>query len=96
MPESQTSAEAPATIIVTLPAEARLTIDGQATQATSSDRTFVSPPLQQGKSYQYTLKGELDRNGQKVTTSRDVEVRAGQVSRVALQFPAPGSQEKSQ
>jgi uncharacterized protein (TIGR03000 family) len=77
----------PATMIVDLPAEANLTIDGEATHAASSQRTFSSPPLQPGKTYSYTLQAEVTRNGQKSTVVRNVDVRAGQVSRISLAFP---------
>jgi uncharacterized protein (TIGR03000 family) len=93
MPQSQSAAEAPATIIVSLPANARLMVDGQPTQATSSDRTFVSPPLPPGKTFQYSFKAELDQNGKKVTTTRNVDVRAGETSRVALDFSDRGAQD---
>jgi uncharacterized protein (TIGR03000 family) len=86
-PMSRSTMSAPATIVVNLPAGARLTIGGEQTMSASGDRTFVSPPLVPGKTYVYTLKGEFDRNGEKVITSQDVDVRAGQLSRVALQFP---------
>jgi uncharacterized protein (TIGR03000 family) len=86
-PQSQASFEAPATIVVSLPAEARLMIEGEETRSTSGDRTFVSPPLQPGKTYYYSLKAEVERNGKKETASQNVEVRAGQESRVTLQFP---------
>lgn len=78
---------APARIVVSLPADARLMIEDEPTSSTTGDRTFVSPPLQPGKPYFYSLKAELDRNGKKETVSQNVEVRAGQESRVTLQFP---------
>jgi uncharacterized protein (TIGR03000 family) len=84
MPKQQSAADAPATIIVDLPANARLTVDGQITQSTSSRRTFVSPPLKQGVTYQYSLEAKLDGN---VTTIRAIDVRAGQVSRITMDTP---------
>jgi uncharacterized protein (TIGR03000 family) len=81
-----------ATIIVHLPANARLTIDGQATQSTTATRTFVSPPLEAGKTYTYTLRGELNRNGRMVTANQTVDVHAGGVSEITLNFPASNPQ----
>jgi uncharacterized protein (TIGR03000 family) len=86
-PSSRATMEAPATILVSLPADAKLTIEGQPTTSTSGDRSLISPPLEPGKTYFYSMKAELDRKGQKVTTSQNVEVHAGQVSRVSLNFP---------
>jgi uncharacterized protein (TIGR03000 family) len=82
------NAEAPATITVRLPADARLTVDGAKTQATESSRTFVSPPLQPGKEYQYTLRCEVTRDGKKVERTKDITVRAGQQSEVTFDLPA--------
>src|SRR2546421_383597 len=47
-----------ATIVVSLPAEATLKVDGAATKATSAVRTFATPVLALGQSYHYTLTAE--------------------------------------
>jgi uncharacterized protein (TIGR03000 family) len=73
-----------ATIVVTLPAEAKLTIDGKATTSTSQERAFVTPPLTPGKTYHYTLRAEMERDGRPVTQTKDVIVRPGRESRVNL------------
>jgi uncharacterized protein (TIGR03000 family) len=77
---------APATIIVELPAEARLTVDGQPTTSTSGRRVFLSPPLAQGSEYFYTINAEMTRNGQPVTVTRRVPVTAGRETRITLDF----------
>jgi uncharacterized protein (TIGR03000 family) len=93
LPEGATSQAArPATLVVTLPADARLTVDNTPTRLTSARRVFNSPPLQPGRSYRYTLKAEIVRDGQTLTTTRDVNVRAGQETDVNLEFqPATAS-----
>jgi len=79
---------AAATIVVSLPAEARLTIDDNATTSTSERRVFVSPTLDAGQEYYYTLKAEL--NGQ--TKTERVTVRAGEEVKVNIAFvPAVAS-----
>ncbi len=75
-----------ATIIVHLPADATLSIDGQATQSMAGTRVFTSPPLEAGKTYTYTLQGEVHRDGRWVKTEKTVEVRAGRTSEVTLNF----------
>jgi uncharacterized protein (TIGR03000 family) len=86
--EEETSlTPAPATIVVSLPADARLTFDGAATEARSALRTFLSPPLERGQTYYYMLRAETVRNGQTLSTSKRVVVRAGQESRVSLEVP---------
>ncbi len=82
----KTSLNAPATIVVSLPAEAKLTIDDVATKSTSTTRVFASPVLENGKDYVYTLKAEMDKDGKTVSTAKQVTVRAGQETRVTLEF----------
>jgi uncharacterized protein (TIGR03000 family) len=87
-PEEEAPAPAPATVVIRLPAEARLTINNAATHQTSSTRTFVSPPLQPGKEVHYTLKAELVRDGKAITATKRVALRAGEERQVSLAFPS--------
>jgi uncharacterized protein (TIGR03000 family) len=75
-----------ATIVVHLPEDANLTIDGQPTQSRSANRIFRSPPLERGKTYTYTLQAERNRDGNFVNAKKTVEVRAGERSEVTLNF----------
>jgi uncharacterized protein (TIGR03000 family) len=83
-------AKAPVTLVVTLAADATLTVDGQATTSTSGTRTFFSPPLKAGVEYTYTLKAEVTRDGASRTVCKDVTVRAGEETRVSLDLPVAG------
>jgi uncharacterized protein (TIGR03000 family) len=78
---------APATFVVILPADAKLTVDDAATTSTSSMRVFASPDLPAGKEFYYTLKADIVRGGQPLTVKKRVLVRAGEETRVALEFP---------
>jgi uncharacterized protein (TIGR03000 family) len=89
-PKPEAAAPAPATIIVTLPADATLTIDDAATTSTASPRVFTSPVLPTGKDFHYTLKAKYVRAGQPVVLSREVTVRAGQETRVNLETGLAG------
>src|SRR5262249_12889669 len=80
----KTEGPAPATIIVSLPADARLLIDGNTTTSTSARRIFTSPSLQPGADYVYTLRAEMIRNGQTVVQTQQVTVRAGEESTVGF------------
>jgi uncharacterized protein (TIGR03000 family) len=82
-------AAAPATIHVALPANAILTVNGEVTQSTSSEREFVTPPLDAGKNYVCTLSAQLASNGVVVTVDRKVVVRAGSEVNVSLFIPRP-------
>jgi uncharacterized protein (TIGR03000 family) len=82
-----------ATITVHLPADANLTIDGQPTQSTSGTRTFLSPPLQQGKTYTYTLRAEVNRDGRKMDVKKNIDVQAGRRTEVNLDFSGANREE---
>jgi uncharacterized protein (TIGR03000 family) len=82
---------APAIITVSLPADATLTINDQPTTSTAAVRTFETPVLPPGREYYYTLRAEVTRNGQRLTTTREVPVSAGQTSHVTLEFPPAGT-----
>ena len=77
-------AATPATVVVRLPADARLTIDGAATRSTGATRTFQSPPLEAGAPGQYVLRAEIVRDGRALRVRHRVQVRAGTVSEVRL------------
>lgn len=83
-------ASAPATIVVTLPADAKLTIDGAATVSTTARRVFVSPELPAGREFVYTLQAEIVKDGKPVVTTRDVTVRAGAEVAVTLEAGLTG------
>src|SRR5947209_7965359 len=78
---------APATLIVSLPAGARLLIDDQPTASNTSQRVFVTPPLQRGHDYVYNLKATVQRGDRPATMTRTVTVRAGESVRVNLDVP---------
>jgi uncharacterized protein (TIGR03000 family) len=80
-----------ATLVVNLPANATLTVNNAPTTLTSSRRVFTTPPLQPGKSYYYTLRAEVFRDGQTQTVTRDVYVNAGRATTVTLDMPATTS-----
>jgi uncharacterized protein (TIGR03000 family) len=80
---------APATLIVKVPANARLTIDGRVTRSNSKVRVFASPALPQGKAFYYTLKARVERDGKTIVTTKRVRVRAGRLTRVSLK-PSQG------
>jgi uncharacterized protein (TIGR03000 family) len=82
--KEETMRPAPATLVVELPEDAKLTIDGAPTASTSSVRTFVTPDLAPQKEFSYTLQAQIVRDGHTLTASERVQVRAGQETRVSL------------
>jgi uncharacterized protein (TIGR03000 family) len=83
----ETRLAAPATIVVSLPADATLRVEDYLTVSKTATRVFVSPALDAGKEFHYTLTGELQRDGKPVVSTKRITVRAGEETRVALEFP---------
>jgi uncharacterized protein (TIGR03000 family) len=75
-----------ATLIVSLPQDATLTIDGEETTSTSAQRVFVTPALEEGKEYEYTLKAKVERDGKVEIATTKVTFRAGETKPVELKF----------
>ena len=92
MPAPKTREEArsaaPATIVVSLPADATLRVDNYTTVSKSATRVIVSPKLDAGKEFYYTLTGEIQRDGKPVVATKQINIRAGEETRVVLEFPA--------
>jgi uncharacterized protein (TIGR03000 family) len=81
------AASAPATLVVNLPADAVLTIDGNRTTSTSAERVFRTPALQSGRDFTYALAAKIVRDGQEKVIEKRVIVRAGEQTRVRLEEP---------
>jgi uncharacterized protein (TIGR03000 family) len=73
-----------ATLVVSLPADAVLTIDGKPTTSTSAERVFQSPSLEKGRDFQYALEAKVVRDGQEKVITKLVTVRAGEQTNVTL------------
>jgi uncharacterized protein (TIGR03000 family) len=75
--DSSSPAANTATIQVTVPADAKVFVDGSVTTQTGAQRKFESPQLAPGFDYSYDLKVVWhDRDGTEVTQTRRVAVRA--------------------
>lgn len=83
-PPKKVQGEARGTVIVTLPADARLTVNGQPTRNTSAERRFITPPLPGEGTYLF--RAEVERGGETIAREQRVVVRPGQETRVALDF----------
>jgi len=83
-----TPVTAPATLAVKLPEDATLVVDETTTKSTSGERLFITPALESGKTYTYTLKATVVRDGRSVSIEEKVTVRAGEQSSVTLSVPS--------
>jgi len=90
LPKKGVQAAVPANIIVSLPANASLTFDGAPTSSTSDRRSFVTPALEVGSTYVYTLRATVMNNGQAVEETQQVQVRGGMTSTVNFNFSSQG------
>jgi uncharacterized protein (TIGR03000 family) len=85
--KKESMAPAPATIVVQLPADAKLRIDDEATTSIGSNRVFQTPNLNPGRAYHYTLKAEVVRDGKPVLLEKVINVTAGELTPVTLTLP---------
>jgi uncharacterized protein (TIGR03000 family) len=67
-----------ARIVAILPdPQAELFIDGEPTRQKGSERLFVTPALERGKEYHYTLRCTWPSNGQKAEKTMNITIRPG-------------------
>lgn len=70
------------TVVVRLPADARLYANDRPLNLTGAERTFVTPELPAGGIYSYTFKVEYDRQGETVSVAKKATVKPGETSKV--------------
>jgi uncharacterized protein (TIGR03000 family) len=83
--EEASSQSAPATIVVSLPADARLLVQDTPTTSTDAKRVLITPAVGPGE-YCYTLRAEIVRDGKTLTQTQQVNFRAGQQATVSFDF----------
>ena len=82
--EANGSGAARATVVVLVPADARLFADGRPLALTGTERRFVSPVLPAGQEFLYRFRVEYERDGETVSVTKKVPVRAG--AQVQIEF----------
>jgi uncharacterized protein (TIGR03000 family) len=70
------------TVVIRLPADARLFAENRLLRQTGPERMFVTPPLPTQREYTYRFHVEYDRQGETVSVSRLVKVRPGETVQV--------------
>jgi len=71
------NAGARATVVVRLPADARLFADGRELSLIGAERKFVSPALPPNQDFTYRFRVEYERDGEAISVTKKVPVRAG-------------------
>jgi uncharacterized protein (TIGR03000 family) len=84
----------PAKVVVSLPEDAKLTVNGQPTELTSDQRVFTTPELKPGKDYYYVIRAEVVRDGEVKSLTKEVAVTAGRESKVEFALPAAATVRK--
>jgi uncharacterized protein (TIGR03000 family) len=77
-------AAAPASFELTVPADASVWIEGQATTQQGAERHFVSPALEVGVRYSYVIRVQWTEGGKTVDRSRRVRFESGDQVRINL------------
>lgn len=76
-------------IVVQVPADAKVFVNGALTKSTGTERQYFSVGLKAGYSYKYDIRVEVERNGQTISESKSVTLTAG--SRDSLAFRLNGT-----
>jgi len=83
-----------AIIVVKVPEDAKLTIQGDATKSTGPERRFITPPLREGVTYSYNLVATWKADGKDQTADKKVTFKAGQTVTVAFDKTPPVMKDK--
>jgi uncharacterized protein (TIGR03000 family) len=76
-------------LLVSLPDNAKLFVNGHQTSSMGDTRRFVSTGLKSGYHYPYTVQAVIERDGKTVDQTREVKLRAGHSVRLAFDFDQP-------
>ncbi|MDA7978193.1 MAG: TIGR03000 domain-containing protein [Pirellulales bacterium] len=75
------------TLIVTMPADAKLMLAGKDTNSSGDRRQFTTTHLREGETWEsYVVRGELERDGQTLVATQYVDLAAGEVREIKLDF----------
>jgi uncharacterized protein (TIGR03000 family) len=87
-PVRKVGGSGPARLTIQVPPDAVLWLEGQPTQQTGAVRQFVTPPLEAGVPYTYTIRARWQEGGQPVEQVQSLSVQAGQQR--SASFPSAG------
>ena len=86
-PRSTSSQQKPTTLLVRVPADAQLELEGVRTNEKGEVRRFRIPELQFGREFSYRLKASWKEDGSERTVDRKVPLRAGEPAEIDLRRP---------
>lgn len=82
-------------LTVEVPAEAKIFVNGQETSSTGEIRQYISRNLQPGYNYSYEVRAEIVRDGKPVNETKTIDVKAGEVAKVAFNLAPAAKVETS-
>lgn len=75
-------------LIVDVPADAKVFVNGHATTSTGEHRQYVSRGLEPGMRYEYQVRAEIVRDGKTISDTKTVQLSGGSQANVAFEMPA--------
>jgi uncharacterized protein (TIGR03000 family) len=88
-PDEATGLDASASLIVSVPADAKVFVNDRPTTSTGTERHYMSNGLKAGRTYSYTIRAEVVRDGQTITETKAVKLAAGRRADLAFALAAP-------
>lgn len=79
-----------ATVVVNLPADARLYVEKHLMTLTGTTRAFRTPDLTPGTKYNYTVRMEVERSGKMIEKTETITVEPGKRTQVSFADPGEG------
>jgi uncharacterized protein (TIGR03000 family) len=73
-----------ARVVIDVPEDAKVYIDGKLMKTTSTHRTFQTPDLSPGQVYFYDLRVEIIRDGKVIADTQRVTLRPGEVTNTSF------------
>ena len=82
-------------LAVEVPADAKIFVNGQQTSSTGEIRQYISRNLQPGYNYTYEVRAEMVVDGKTVEEVKTVDLKAGEVAKVAFNLAPAAKVETS-
>jgi len=81
------------TLIVEVPADAKIYVNDRLTSTPGELREYVSRNLVRGYNYAYEVRAEVERDGKVVSETKRVDLRAGENTRLAFSMAPAAAKE---
>lgn len=84
--ESTQSQRNAAELIVSLPADAKVYVNGNETRIGGSHRRYMSTGLIPGRSYHYEVQAVVERGGRRTVLTKSTKLTAGSSAKISFEF----------